>query len=78
MAIIQEFDDLPPQQRAVAEAMQQDYRLHYAIDTQVGFSVDPVEASLLFDGSVVIPRDGFPYLRRHLPRAVYLIDLGLE
>ena len=69
--VIQDFDDLPPQQRAIAYAMIKDWRLHYALDTQTGFTVDPVEASMYFDGSIVIPRDAGPYSLKGYPKIMF-------
>jgi len=75
MTVVQEFEDLSPQQKAIAQAMQQNYMLHYAIDTQTSYALDIAEADVLFDGRYVIPRSAGPYSLKHYPKAQIMIVL---
>ena len=73
MTVVQGFEDLDPQQRAIAIAMQNSFALHYAIDTQTSFAMNAEEADVLFDGRYVIPRSVGPYSLKHYPKAEILV-----
>ena len=77
--IIQEWNDLNPQQRAIAETMTQDPRLRYMIDTQTGFALDLEEANILFDGSYIAMESPLSYYsRKALPKITFAYPISEE